>query len=107
MRLDYPDGQWVELRERITHGQDKEIRRARVRARDDPSTAGDGDTVALRVFIRDWRVLDVNGEPIALTDPDAIERMPMDVADSVLGAIIPLYTAVTVPNPPTPSSSDA
>jgi hypothetical protein len=106
MRVELRDGQWAELREHITHAQDKEIRRAQMRSRRDPETAvGDGDTAALRVFVQSWNVLDVNGDPIPITDPDAIDRMPADLADIVAVEVDALYHPVTVPNAPTPPSS--
>ena len=107
MRVELRDGQWAELRERITHGQDKEIRRARVHTRLNlEEAAADDITVALRIFIRDWHVLDPEGNPIVLTDADAIERMPADLADELIGIVTPLYAGpATVPNPSTPDSS--
>lgn len=106
MRVELPDGQWADLRERITHGQDKEIRRARARVRENPEEAAADDvTVALRVFIRDWHVNDVDGNPIVVTDADAMDRLPADFADVLIGAILPLYAGATVPNSPTPPSS--
>jgi hypothetical protein len=107
MRIDFPEGQWVEVRERITHGQDKEIRRARVRVRDDPEhTSGEDVTVALRVFVSAWSVKDVDGIPIAIGDLDAVDRLPMDIADPLFETVATLYLGATVPNPPTPASSD-
>jgi hypothetical protein len=106
MRVPLRDGQWAELYERISHGEDKEIRRASRRAVANPlESAGAGDTVALRVFIKAWNVLDKDGTAIALTDADAIDRLPEDLADELLLHIQPLYKATTVPNPPTPESS--
>jgi hypothetical protein len=107
MRIELRDGQWAELRERITHAQDKEIKRAIQRGGNDPeTTAGDSDTVALRMFIRGWSVNDPDGNAISLTEADAIERMPADLADEVIGHIIPLYIRTTDPNALTPPSSD-
>jgi hypothetical protein len=106
MRVELDDGQWVELRDRISHGQDKEIRRARMRAKDSPEDAIAEDiTVSLRVFIKAWNVNDPDGNPIPLTDADAIERMPHLMADELIGHILPLYMRATVPNAPTPLSS--
>lgn len=109
MRLDLRDGQWAELREHISHGQDKDIKRAQMRARLDPAAnASEGDTVALRTFIRSWNVNDPDGNAIPLTDGDAIERMPSDIADEIAVQVNELYhPAATVPNAPTPRSLDA
>ncbi len=106
MRETLSDGQWVDVRERITHAQDKAIRRAKRRVIDDPTAVGDADSTVLRIFIRDWHVLDVDGNPIPLTDPDAIDRLPMDVADALIPKMVALYNGTTVPNSPTPPSSD-
>lgn len=107
MRVDLRDGQWVELREHITHAQDKEITRATRAARAEPiERAGEADTTALRVFIADWEMKDPDGRSIPLDDGDAIDRMPSDIADQLIGLITPiLYPQATVPNSPTPSSS--
>lgn len=108
-RIELRDGQWADLRERISHAQDKDIRRAQWRARANPETdAGAGDTAALRVFISAWSVKDPDDKPIALEDADAIDRMPSDVADAIALEVNALYhPAATVPNAPTPPSSDA
>ena len=108
-RIELRDGQWADLRERITHGQDKAIRRAQLRARLDPGgDAGEGDTVALRAFIRAWSINDPEGKPIALEDADAIDRMPSDIADVIATEVNALYhPEATVPNPLTPSSSSS
>lgn len=105
MRIDLPNDQWVDLRERITHAQDKEIRRARRASVDDAAATGTADTVALQVFVREGRILDLAGEPIDLTKADAMDRVPMDIADVLIGEILKrrLYTGATVPNEPTPS----
>jgi hypothetical protein len=107
-RIELRDGQWADLRERITHGQDKEIRRAQWRTRNDlEGHAGDGDTAAFKVFIRAWNVNDPDGNPIPLTDADAMERMPSDIADVLAVEINGIWhPEATVPNAPTPPSSD-
>lgn len=109
MRLDLRDGQWAEIREHISHGQDKEIKRAQWRARSDPTAAiSEGDTTALRVFIKSWSVNDPDGNPIPLTDGNAIERMPSDIADEIAVKVNAIYhPEATVPNAPTPPPSDA
>ena len=107
MRHEFEDGQWVDLRDRITHAQDKEIRRAKRRVFDDPAAVGEADSEALRIFVRDWHVLDVDGNPINLADADAIDRLPMDIADALVPLIVIVYNGATVPNSPTPDSSAA
>jgi hypothetical protein len=108
-RIELRDGQWADVREHITHGEDKTIKRAQWKSRDNPEQfASEGDTVALKVFIRAWSVNDEAGKPIPLEDPDAIDRMPSDIADDIAVVVNQLYhPEATVPNPRTPSSSSS
>jgi hypothetical protein len=106
--IDLRDGMHAELREYISHAADKRIRRARFKSREDPDgELGEDGTTALREFISSWQINDVDGQPIALEDADAMDRLPSDIADDLIGKILPLYTRTTVPNSPTPPSSDA
>jgi hypothetical protein len=112
MRIELRDGQWAVLRERITHGVDKELKRAITRAKLDPVDAFDFDTAVVAAFVREWNVKDPDGTPITLTngDPttlsnlDAVMRAPDDVIEALSKVATPLWTAVTVPNAPTPVS---
>jgi hypothetical protein len=52
-------------------------------------------------------VLDPDGVPIPLEDPDAIDRAPGDIIDDLSLAAAETWSRATVPNPPTPPSSDA
>jgi hypothetical protein len=106
MKVTLRDGQLAELRERITHGQDKEISKARRKVRDDVEDTGSDIDALLRAFVSSWNVKDVDGKPINLEDGDAFDRAPSDIIDTLVGEVIPLYAPATVPNPPTPSSSD-
>lgn len=101
MRVELRDGQWADLRERITHGDDKAIKR---KYRDDPTEAA---TEMIRRFVVTWSVKDPDGKPIDLSDADAIDRVPEDIADELFDAAGAHYKVATVPNPPTPPSSDA
>ena len=97
MRVELRDGQWAELREHITHGDAKTIRRAR----DDE---GELESAIVRVFVKAWNVVDLDGLALALDAPDAIDRAPSDVVDTLMLAAAELWTAATVPNSPTPPS---
>jgi hypothetical protein len=97
MRVELRDGQWAELRERITHGADKRIRRAE-------DSVG-RQTQLLREFITAWKMNDPDGKAIELSDEDAIDRMPEDLADELVGDASKNYGRATVPNAPTPPSS--
>lgn len=103
MRLALRDGLWVEMREHITHGEDKELRRLRVKTREDlGSLAGEPDTRAMQMF-----VTATNIPGLDLADPASFDRLDHDLADRIIEAIVPLYQGATVPNAPTPSSSDS
>jgi hypothetical protein len=106
MRIELRDGQWAELRERISHGQDKEIKRAWVRGAADRDLLVDAQTTVVRQFLRAWYVNDLDGQPIAADAADAVERMPDDIVDEIYAKASELYKATTVPNPSTPPSSD-
>jgi hypothetical protein len=107
VRVPLRDDLWVDLRERISHGEDKAIRRARVVTRDNlEEHAADDITVMLRVFIEAWNMVDAKGVPLTLEHTnECIERMPADLADIVVGKATDLYLPATVPNSPTPASS--
>lgn len=90
------EGQWAELRERISHGQHKEIKRAIWRARQDPELRGDVDTIFVRVFVRDWQVKDaVTNEVLAVPEgglTDAlVERADTNVVKRLLDEAAPLW----------------
>jgi len=106
MRIELRDGQWADLRERVSHGIDKELKKAIVRGRADPLDAFDADTALSRAFVRDWRVNDPDGRDIPIGDPDAIERAPDDIIDVLAKAAAEAWTGATLPNAPTPPSSD-
>jgi hypothetical protein len=106
-RIELRDGQWADLRERITHGTDKAIKNARLVSRKDDAQAFDWTTVLVRAFVRDWSVRDPDGQPIAIADADAIDRAPDDVIDVLFSAAAEAWVGATVPNSPTPPSSGA
>jgi hypothetical protein len=97
MRVDLRDGQWADLRERITHAEDKEIRRARRRARDNLDDTYDDLSVALRIFLLAGEIRDINNVPIDLRDANAVDRLPKDIVDVLMGPVLDLYTGATSP----------
>lgn len=103
MRVDLRDGQWADLRERITHGQAKALKVALRRARAEDEAAVEFDTALVRTFLRSWSVNDVDGNPITV---EQVDSAPEDIVDDLVQAAIPLWTGATVPNAPTPTSSD-
>jgi hypothetical protein len=98
MRIELRDGQWADLRERITHAQDKAIKKAYAKGLTEPDAKYDFDTVIAREFARAWDVNDPDGKPIPLTDEDAIDRAPDDVVERIVEEATPLWTGATVPN---------
>jgi hypothetical protein len=103
MRIELRDGQWAEMREHISHGQDKEIKRSRIRVEENREALVDWPTVIIRAFVREWSVKDIEGVPIQLEDTDAIDRAPDDIIDVLFPHAVNLYKATTDPNPSTPS----
>lgn len=106
MRIDLRDGQWADLRERITHATDKEIRNARTVSFKNDGQAFDWTTTLVRAFVRDWHVQDPDGVPIPIADADAIDRAPDDIVDVLFEAAAAAWIGATDPNPSTPPSSD-
>ena len=102
-RIELRDGQWAELRERITHAVDKDIKKQRTAILKAEEGPWDWPTVLVRTFVRDWNVKDPDGSPIPITDPDAIERAPDDIIDTLFEKAAEQWVGATVPNPPTPS----
>lgn len=102
MRLELPDGQWAELRERISHGSDKRIKLAHRRGRDDDAAALEIDDILVREFVTAWHVLDIDGTPVPLADADATDRAREDVIDTIALRAAEMYVEATVPNAPTP-----
>lgn len=108
-RIELRDGQWADLREHITHADDK-----RIKAQYRKSTDEDGDddasdelnTLVARIYVKEWNVLDPDGSPIPLSDADAVDRAPDDIIDALIPECSKLWKANLRPNPPTPSSSD-
>ncbi len=102
MRLELRDGQWAELRERISHGADKRIKLQRRKGADDDAAALETDDVLIREFVIAWLILDPDGNVIPLADADATDRLPDDIADELVVAAAKTYIGATVPNAPTP-----
>lgn len=97
MRVTLRDGQWADLRERITHAVDKDIRRSRAKGLTDLTEAFDYATVLVRAFVRDWNVSDPDGKAINLDDPDAIDRAPDDIVDELAQHAADQWTGATIP----------
>lgn len=107
MRLELRDGQWAVLRERITHAEDKRLKRVYRAGKDDPEVAFDIDTVLVRVYVTAWEVRDLDGALIPLGDENAQDRAPDDIINDLSVAAAELWAGVSIPQAPTPNSSDA
>lgn len=108
MRVELRDGQWAELREHISHAQDKEIIRARRLVNEGGDILDAYVPAMIRMFVREWHVDNPDdGKPVGLDDPDALDRAPRDVIDVLFAHAVERYKATTVPNAPTPPSSDS
>jgi hypothetical protein len=94
-RVDLPDGQWVDFRERITHGQLKDVLRA--------SSSDDLQFMAVvtQTFVRDWYVLDADGSTIPHDAADAFDRVPSDLAILIYDKVRPLWQAANTARPET------
>lgn len=101
MRIELRDGQWADLREHITHGAEKRIRRS-LKDPDDFEFM----TTVVDVYVRDWYVKDPEtNEAIPVDAPDRIDRAPDDVIDVLLTESQKLWKSTETPNPPMPPSS--
>jgi hypothetical protein len=105
MRIELRDGMWAELREHITHADDKRIKSAYRKADKDEDAVDDLNTLVVRIYAKAWNVLDPDGRPIPLEDVDAIDRAPDDIIDALVPECSQLWKANLRPNPPTPNSS--
>ena len=104
MRIELPDGQWAEVRERISHGARKQVIRT-VRDEDDLEAM----SAITMAYVTAWEVKDIDGVPIPL-DPAAtaasFDRLPDDLAKHLYGEILERWKRLTDTSP-TPPSSDA
>ena len=100
MRVELPDGQWVELREELTHGQTKRLKRALYRAVESPADAGpDVDTEFVAVYVAAWSLRGVADVP---ADLDArlpiIDALPASVVRAVAEQAAALWKGAADPN---------
>ena len=103
MRLELRDNQWAELRERIDHGAHKRIKVAIRKGNESDVAAVDLDDVVVKEFVTAWSISDINGVAIPITDADALDRVPSDIADALLEGSLEAYKGASVPNPSTGS----
>jgi hypothetical protein len=73
VRLDLGDGQWADLRERLTYAQAKPIRVvwALVDKGGDAASWADLDMALIVGYVSAWNVLDLQGNAVPLDTPEA------------------------------------
>lgn len=80
MRLDFRDGQWAELRERLTYAQARDVRRASLAIRSDTQALADFDIALVRAYVSAWEVRGIDGVAVQLEWP---EFAPDDIIQSI------------------------
>jgi len=103
MRVELPDGQWVDLREELTHGQFKRLMRAQIRRETEPEAGPDVLTEFVAVYASAWLVRAPDGSNIDLpADLDArlaiIDAMPATVVATVADKAIDIWRGRPDPN---------
>lgn len=76
MRVELPDDQWAELREALTYGQARDVRKLFLAANDDRLLLADVDFAMVKAYLVSWNVQGVDGQSLSLDEaeqaPDAI-----------------------------------
>lgn len=80
MRLELADGQWAELRERLTYAQAREIRATLLAVDEDHARLADLDLGLVRAYVSSWHVLDLEANAVALDQP---QSAPDDVIQAI------------------------
>jgi hypothetical protein len=101
MRIELRDGQWADVRERVSHGSAKRIMRSA------EGDIYDFQTELTRAYATAWNILDEDGAAIPIDAPDAVDRMPHDIVRALFKAIRPLWRELNDMSPTPPSSDDS
>ena len=96
MRLPLVDGQWAEMRERLTYGQAQPLRAAMGAAKQDFGTADQLTDAFLRAYVSSWNVLDLDGNAVPLDQPDLA---PDDVVQAIVLKAAELWKGMKMPVP--------
>ena len=96
MRIELPDGQWVEVRERISHGARKKV----IRAVEEDDL--EGMAAITMAYVIAWEVRDPDGVPIPFDAPDAFDRTPDDVAKQLYDEVLKRWKSLTDTSPTPP-----
>lgn len=70
MRLELPDGQWAELRERLNYGPARDVRRAFVLADVHDGFKADVDLALVKAYVSNWNVLSAEGTAVPIETPE-------------------------------------
>lgn len=102
MRVDLRDGQWADLRERLSYAQARDVRRASLAIRDDPLATADFDIAIVRAYVSAWHVLGLDGAAVPVDTPEAA---PDDIIQRLLAWTLDIWNGQPDPKD-TPASSD-
>ena len=94
MRLELPDGQWADLRERLTYAQARDVRRASLSIRGDDLAMADFDLVLVRAYVSGWHVLGIDGAAVPL---EGMESAPDDVIQVISSKALDLLNGAPDP----------
>lgn len=95
MRLELPDGQYADLRDRLTYDQAREVRRAFLAKEIDPMSMADFDLTLVRSYVSGWNVLDREGHAVAIdgslgeVPDDLIQKIAQTALDDWNGKAVP------------------
>lgn len=81
MRVDLPDGQWAELRERPTVNQLNLVRRAMLRISADPGAGADVALAYVEAYVSAWSIRNPQGQAVTLEQAgDAPDELVQAIA---------------------------
>ena len=115
VRLDLSDGEWIEVKEELTYGEQQRLSNAAMTRFQDASAATPRieldferyQVIRLKTWLVDWSAKGKDGKSIKITD-ESIRAMHPDMAaeiDAALTAHIEaLEAAKNAPTPPTEAS---
>jgi hypothetical protein len=89
VRLELSDGDWIEIKERLTYGEERKLANSALVA-----TSANGFQVDLaraqllrmEIWLTDWSFVDNNGKSVPLT-PSAIQNLDPDTAEEIIAAL--------------------
>lgn len=96
--FDVGEGQAVDFRLSLSHGQHKLVLRAVSRAQADPTYRPDVTDAYIQAFTIGWSVRDENGAAVEWPAHEpaqvaAIERVPAKIVDAIFTRAVELYSA--------------